>query len=536
MTDSSQSQIQKDGEIKSQIQNISDVNSSYKSEKSAIRNTIENIQNLRQLRETIELKSKLTEFKDPLILFDDENKALNKIYENEDKMVNEINDKDKAFRLNDFIFEEKVVKIFSDFYGLKEYNLYPHFDIGLSEKKRTNLTSIFYYKIDFQIDGKKESNEPNKKKSSNKKKTETKNETDEKSQSKSMYFLDDRKAYMAKFQEIPMIFLKENGIFNYVRVISQEQDFFIDFSFKKSGQGYEAFIPFSKIKEDLIKIRKSIIEAENIRDTTNNSQEKEIAEKNLIVFNEILDSLQTKYSENTIKTTLKEKKNELSQLEKDKKLDPKEKEQSKQRLLNEIKEQEELLKGITVKITRINQEFDGLFFTTKEITLKNTIEDILTIPAKKPVIVEAKNISNYKSILNNIKDKKRLLQALGLDATKFYFVGILRGIDVDKTGKENAIKLVKYLDTKNLIIIYPDEWNFLGFPLYKSKKEIIEKDETKNDGETSLQEENTVNKNIGNEPSNDVLQKILKKLGELDQKVMELKVDMDKVKKKINID
>ena len=529
MTDSSQSQTQ------------TDKISSSKSGKSAIECTLENSKKLKKLGEIIELKSNLAEFKGRLKIFNDESMVLNELYKNENNMLNEMDKKDKAFQLNDFIFEENAIKIFSDFYGLKEYILYPHFDVGLSEKKRTNVTSIFYYKINFQIGEKKESDDSNKK-SSNKKKMETKNETDEKSQS-TMYFLDDREAYVAEFQEFPMIFQKEKGIFNSVRVISKTYDYISEFSFKKRGQEYEAFIPFSEIKEDLIETKKSIIEARNIIDSTNNSQEKEKTEINLKTYEEKLTSLEKKYSENSIKTILQEKKHELSLLEKDKKLDQNEKEQRKQKLLNEIKEQEELLKGIIIKINRLNQEFDGLFFTTKEITLKNTIEDILTIPAKRPIIVEAKNISNYKSILNNIKDKKRLLQALGLDATKFYFVGILRSIDVDKDGKEKAIKSVKYLDTNNLIIIYPDKWNFLGSPLYKLKKEIIEKKEAQNDGETSLQEKKIENKNIYKEsfkamPSEfaEFFEEMRKDIRDLKQTVKELKVDVDKIKKKINID
>ena len=121
MNDSLQSQFQKDGEIKNQIQNISDTFSSSKSEKSSIQNTIDNSQNLRNLREELELKSNLNEFKNPLIIFDDENKMLNKIYEDEDKMTNAINKEDNAFHLNDFIFEENSIKIFSSFYGLEEY-------------------------------------------------------------------------------------------------------------------------------------------------------------------------------------------------------------------------------------------------------------------------------------------------------------------------------------------------------------------------------------------------------------------------------
>ena len=147
MTDSSQSQTQ------------TDKISSSKSGKSAIECTLENSKKLKKLGEIIELKSNLAEFKGRLKIFNDESMVLNELYKNENNMLNEMDKKDKAFQLNDFIFEENAIKIFSDFYGLKEYILYPHFDVGLSEKKRTNVTSIFYYKINFQIGEKKESDD-----------------------------------------------------------------------------------------------------------------------------------------------------------------------------------------------------------------------------------------------------------------------------------------------------------------------------------------------------------------------------------------
>ena len=168
MTDSSQSQTQKDAE-NNQIQITSDPISSAKSGISAFDYTLENSKNLKELEGLKELKDKLSE-KDPLKIFNNESKVLDKLYEEENNMIDEINKKDKAFQLNDFIFEENSIKILSDVYGLKEYILYPHFDVGLSEKKRTNVTSIFYYKINFQIGEKKESDDSNKKKSSNKKK------------------------------------------------------------------------------------------------------------------------------------------------------------------------------------------------------------------------------------------------------------------------------------------------------------------------------------------------------------------------------
>lgn len=546
MTDSSQSQTQKVAENKSQNQIQLDAIST-KSGRSAFEYTLKNTQNLKELEKMIELRDKLSE-EDPLKIFIQESEALNKLYEEENNMLNEINQKDKAFQLNDFIFEENSIKIFSDFYGLREYILYPHFDVALSEKKRTNVTSIFYYKINIQIGEKKESDDSNIKKPSNKKKMETNNVTDE-SKSISLYFLDDREAYVTKFQEIPLVFLKEKDVFDTVIVISKEYDFISEFSFKKNGQEYEAFIPFSVIKDDLIETQKKEIEASNLRDTTNDSQIKEKANKDSKKFSEEVESLKKKYSEKTIKKALKDKKNELSQLEKDENLDQNEKDQRKQNLLNEIKELEELLKGIIIKIIRRSQEFDGFFFTTKKIILKNNIGGVLTIPAQKPIIVEAKNISNYKSLLDNIRYKRKLLQALGLNASKFYYVGILRRISDDK--KQEAIQSIDLSNQENIIIIYPDKWDFLGFPLYKLKKEIIEKKETKNDKETSLKEEKIEKKNTYNNPLMDMRSELEIMIRDIFQREIEplkqevkglrndmdkLKDDMDKIKKKINID
>ena len=555
MTDSSQSQTQKVAE-NNQIQITSD-----RSGISAFDYTLENSKNLKELERLEELKDKISE-KDPLKIFNQESEALKKLCEQENNMLNEINQKDKAFQLNDFIFEENSIKILSDVYGLKEYILYPHFDVGLSEKKRTNVTSIFYYKINFQIGEKKESDDSNKKKSSNKKKMETKNENDE-NKSISLYFLDDREAYVAKFREIQFIFQKEKDIFNKVRVLSKENDYISEFSFNRSGQEYEAFIPFFEIKEELIETQKKVIEANNLRDSTKDPQEKEKASEDAKKYSEELNSLKTEYSEKTIKKTLRDKKNELSQLEKDEKLDQKEKEKRKQKILNEIKVQEGLLKGIIIKIIRRSQEFDGFFFTTKEITLKNNIGGVLTIPAQKPIIVEAKNISNYKSLLDNIKYKRKLLEVLRLDESKFYYVGILRRIDDDK--KQEAIQSIESSNKENTIIIYPDKWDFLGFPLYRTKKEIFEKDEAKNGGETSLQEEKIENKNSYNNQLMDMRSELENIIREIFQKEIEplkqevkglkdgmdklkgdvdelkdgmdkLKDDVGKIKKKINID
>ena len=128
MTDSFQSQSQKDEENKSQI-NSEKASSNKSSIASSFLNTIENSKKIKELGKLIELKSDLEELKNPLIKFEEENKILNELYENEDKMTNEINQEKNNYQLNDLLFEENTIKILTDVFELKEFNLYPHFDV-----------------------------------------------------------------------------------------------------------------------------------------------------------------------------------------------------------------------------------------------------------------------------------------------------------------------------------------------------------------------------------------------------------------------
>lgn len=177
--------------------------------------------------------------------------------------------------------------------------------------------------------------------------------------------------------------------------------------------------------------------------------------------------LEEKYSKKNIKKKLEEKEKKLSSLRQ------KEKENAAeiQKIKEEIKNYEMLLKEITIRINRTDQEFDGLFFSSNEFRLKNTIGDSLVIPAKKPIIIEVKNSIRYKDILDNIREKKKKLDSLKLNERNFYFIGILRGIDVDEKWKEkiNATKKNLYFD--NMIIIYPEKSKFLDVSLYEEKKQ-----------------------------------------------------------------
>ena len=128
-----------------------------------------------------------------------------------------------------------------------------------------------------------------------------------------------------------------------------------------------------------------------------------------------------------------------------------------------------LMSSITIRIERKDQEFDGLFFSKKEIILKNNFGDSLKILPESPIIIEVKNITSYNTIVNNIRSKKKLLDSLKLDEKNFNFIGIIRNIDINTEQKKEIDDKKKNLDFKNMIVIYPDGLNFLGVPLYEKK-------------------------------------------------------------------
>ena len=102
--------------------------------------------------------------------------------------------------------------------------------------------------------------------------------------------------------------------------------------------------------------------------------------------------------------------------------------------------------------------------------LQNTIGDSLIIPPKKPIIIEVKNNIKYSEILDNIRDKKKKLDSLKLNEKNFYFIGILRGIDIDENGKKIINSKKRNLYFGNMIIIYPEKSKFLDVSLYEEKK------------------------------------------------------------------
>ena len=217
-----------------------------------------------------------------------ENEEITELYENE-KKINEVIDKDNTWKINNDVFEDRVLKIFSDSYNLKEYNLYPYFESSYSKKKKSNTIKIYFNKAEFLVEDEKEPF--------------------------SIIFLDDRDTYMTCFKEMPIIFQKVGGEFNSVTLISEDFKYCIDFELTKRGNGYETSFIFAEINRDLIETKNKIKELNNAKDSIQNKDEKNRLNKILESYRKILDSQTKLYSKKNIENELEKKKEELIILE-----------------------------------------------------------------------------------------------------------------------------------------------------------------------------------------------------------------------------
>ena len=87
-------------------------------------------------------------------------------------------------------------------------------------------------------------------------------------------------------------------------------------------------------------------------------------------------------------------------------------------------------------------------------------------------------MKKYKTMVENILNKKKLMKTFGFKTDLFYFIGILRGIDINKVQKQEINdKFFKDSNMKNMIIIYPEKLNFLNVPLIEEKNEVKEEPE-----------------------------------------------------------
>ena len=427
------------------------------------RNNLEKLENFISLEENLKEKPCWNEFKNAYDKLMKENNEITELYENE-KKINEVIDEDNTLKINNDVFKARVLRIFSDSYNLKKYNLYPYFETAYSINKKSNSLKIDFNEVEFLVEDEKEPF--------------------------SIIFLDDRDTYMTCFKEMPILFQKVGEEFNSVSLISEDFKYCIDFELTKRGNGYETSFIFAEINRDLLETKNKIKELKNAEDSMQNEEEKNRLKKILESYGKILDSQTKLYSKKNIENELEKKKEELIVLEEKIKIkelnikkNGKEEEEDKQKICKikeEINKYEKSLKKITIKIQRHDKEFDGLFYSQEKIKLKNTIGDELIIPAQSPIIVEVKNINRYKTIIENIANKKNLLNSLGFNTHYFYFVGIIRGIDVNKESKEQINKIFDALNFKNIIVIYPEKLQFLNTPLIEIKMGISSEEKGNN--------------------------------------------------------
>ena len=139
------------------------------------------------------------------------------------------------------------------------------------------------------------------------------------------------------------------------------------------------------------------------------------------------------------------------------------------------------------------------------------------------------------------------MSSLGFNTEKFYFIGILRGIDVNKEKKDKFNKSIfKDLNMKNMIIIYSQNMIFLGQSLRGSSTSInygenneknLDESKSKNIFDIINQLQNNMNKGFANVQTNikadmDGFKKEIK--ADMDGFKKEIKADMDGFKKEIN--
>ncbi len=462
----------KNKEIKEEsVPSVSESSSAYKNSKNNVKDLAIALQNLRNKnRENDKFQATFKELKE-------EEYNILQLYGNEDNVKNEIKEKDNSLNFNDDIFEARTLKILEDVYCLKEYILYPYFTIEYSPKKKSNVFKIYYYRFNIECGIVNQSDKNENPPQNDKKMKKNNNNSNE---IMAFNFLDDRKTYMLSFKNIPMIFQKDNEGFISVTIISNNFESSNEFMFGKKGNLYETSFNFADISKELSEMRGIMTKTQNQKDSTIDELKKIGLENELNSIKKMYKFLTIKYSAKNITEELNKKKKELEyyeerhkyEINRDNINDAKVYEEKKILIIKEIEEYEMLLKTITIKIERLDQEFDGLFFSQNEITLENNLGEKLVIPAKKPIIVEVKNHCKYKEIINNIGRKKRLLESLNLDnGDNFYYIGILRGIN---NIKETKVIIEKKRDNeklKNVIIIYPVNSNFLNIPLYEKKKE-----------------------------------------------------------------
>ena len=406
----------------------------------------ENIKNLEEIKKNFKIeKDYKIEFNSILKFLEEE--------EEKDEINEAVETKNIELKLDNEPFELKAKKIFSEVYGLKEKILYPYFCKKYTWNKSSYIIKLYYYEVEIQINGKK---------------------------STSFVFLDDKEVYLSHFEGMPMIFQKEKGVINNVTIISKDFKNCLDFQVIKENKIFQTSFMYADMCNELLEIKGKVNEMKNKIDSLSDldtcKNEKKELEDLLKLYEQKLYLIQKKYSKERLYYELVKKREKLELLELNIKLGEVRDINNEQKNLikKEIEKLYNLLSVITIKIQNLNIEFDGFYISNKTINLENTLGDKLEIPPKSPIIVEISNYYKYSDIIDSLQKKKKILESIGFQKDCFYFVGILKNLDLNDKIKEE-IKLIKEnSELTNMIVIYPENTKFLNVPLYETKEESKE--------------------------------------------------------------
>lgn len=351
-----------------------------------------------KIHKTNKRKNNLEKLKEKLANID--NDELNVIFF-KDRIENILSS--EKYYFNDKIFENTVTDIFCQKFDLKKVNSFPFFNVVKSTKDVGFVPVINFQKITIKY---KNNNENSINKGNEKK------ESCGGIESKEYIFFSDREYFPITFKHgnLDFFFLLEKdteNCLNQITIFFNKYKSILQRTIKKYGKKFIIPIYKAQNSQDYLQLEKEI----------NDCKEK------LIYLNDDKNNKEN----NDKKTTIENLKQELEIKQKEKfneSIALKTFQDSYKENGNNFKDE-----MLAILITEsLQKELDGFYINEKKIIIKK--EKNYTILPNSYILVEVKNHKKYNDILKNIKEKKKLIEKLGIDTkkNKIYFIGIIRDI------------------------------------------------------------------------------------------------------------
>ena len=321
----------------------------------------------------------------------------------------------RQYQFNDKIFEKTVTELFYRKYNLTKFNAFKFINFVKTKEDIDFTSQIDYFKIKIEdSNGEKE-----------------------------YIFFKDRDYYPISYKPYFFLFEKNSqGILNKISIFSHNYKYLSQYIIERFGQNYIFPIYNDQLSEKFVELE---------------------TEKNILkskLQNQKDNKLSDKSEQDNLKNQINEK-----QIEQNKIINLEEKsEKINKKKGTIIFDKKEYLALITIE--NIQRELDGFYKTEEKITIKNKYSSI-DIPENSYIIVEVKNHKKYDDIRNNIKNKKTLLNKLGIDiiASNFYFIGIINDFITDKYSQEidNLKKEKIFIITENDVKIEEEKNIYVNY-------------------------------------------------------------------------